>query len=76
MTSEREANQNEVGLAVGPTAPPRPGRLQFSLAALMRLTFLAACLGALWAMYRDLQQTKADRKRGNQPCVRKTPGGS
>ena len=56
MTSDREASQNEPDPVV---AAPRRG-IQFSLATLMRLTFLAVCLAALCAMYRDLQQTKVE----------------
>ena len=59
---------NELDPAVGPTAPTRRWWFQFSLATLMWLTTFAACLAALWAMYRDLQtgqgRTEGVARRG------------
>jgi hypothetical protein len=59
MTTDPKASMNEPDPLV---APPRRWRLQFSLATLMWLTTLACCLLAIWAMYRDLQQTKAEAR--------------
>lgn len=45
--------QGDLG-AVGSSAPPRRRRLQFSLASLLWLTTVVACLVALWVTYRQL----------------------
>ena len=58
MTSDSEPNVNEPAPAVIDAARPPRGRFQFSLATLLWLTTLAACLAALWATYRDLQQSR------------------
>ncbi len=61
MADEHGALRNGADSTIpSPAIPPRRWRFQFSLASLLWLTTVAACLAALWAMYRDLQQTKAE----------------
>jgi hypothetical protein len=59
MSAEQESTPNSPDLAA--TAPPLPRRrFQFSLASLLWLTTVAACLAAVWVMYRDLRKAKED----------------
>ena len=57
MTSDPEASMNEPDPIA---AAPRRRRLQFSLATLMWLTTLAACLAAVWGMYLLLEAGRAE----------------
>ncbi len=57
MAAEQESTPNEPD----PAAPPLPRRrFQFSLATLLWMTTVVACLATVWAMYRELQRTKAE----------------
>jgi hypothetical protein len=52
---------NEASSPTNPPAAPR-GRFQYSLSTLMLLTTIAALLCAVFAMYRELKQARADRQ--------------
>jgi hypothetical protein len=59
MSDDNESTPNEPTPPIA--APPLPRRrFQFSLATLIWLTTVVACIAAVWAMYRDLQKAKAD----------------
>jgi hypothetical protein len=58
MTNDREASPNESDSTGGATPSSSSRRFQFSLATLLWLTTLAACLVALWSMYRELRQAR------------------
>jgi hypothetical protein len=59
MTAEPQATPTEPAPPTAATPRPRR-RFQFSLATLLWLTTLVACLAALWPMYQRLRKAKED----------------
>jgi hypothetical protein len=62
MSSDQHASPNEPDPAVAAAAPPRLWRFQFSLATLLWLTTVVACLAAVGAMYQKLRARTAEAK--------------
>jgi hypothetical protein len=62
MSDDRYATSKEDEPAADAASLPRR-RFQFSLATLLWLTTVVACLAAVWGMYRKLEASRADVKK-------------